>query len=263
MATALGQLVTDGPHNQHTRVGEKTASAHDQDSDSSTFPSTNLRHSTVQELAKQISHSSTDAIDSERKPILGSNDPESPLNPSGNKFNARAWAQNIAKIAKQSGQDFRRTGLCFQNLNVFGYGTAADYQKDVANIWLALPGIIARRVFPGSSTSGHTRLDILHQFDGILRPGELCVVLGPPGSGCSTFLKTISGDRNGLYIGENSYFNYQGIPDKEMHAAHRGDAIYTAETDVHFPNLTVGETLSFASMARCQKELPQGVSRDQ
>lgn len=89
----------------------------------------------------------------------------------------------------------------------------------------------------------------------------MCVVLGLPSSGCSTFLKTLSRDRDGLFVGEDSYFNYEGISDKELHTAHRGDAIYTAEVDVHFPKLTVGETLEFAAQARCPRELLQGISR--
>ena len=91
----------------------------------------------------------------------------------------------------------------------------------------------------------------------------MCVVLGPPGSGCSTFLKAIAGETNGIYVNKASYFNYQGISAEELHTAHRGDAIYTAEVDVHFPQLTVGETLSFASRARCQRILPHGISRNQ
>lgn len=35
-----------------------------------------------------------------------------------------------------------------------------------------------------------------------------------------------------------------------MHQQFRGEAIYTAETDIHFPQLTVGETLKFAARAR-------------
>ena len=46
-----------------------------------------------------------------------------------------------------------------------------------------------------------------------------------------------------------------------MHTHHRGEAIYTAEVDVHFPMLTVGETLTFAARARAPRELPPGVSR--
>lgn len=143
---------------------------------------------------------------------------------------------------------------------MFGYGTPTNFQKNVGNIWLALPGIV-RHLF--NSTAGQTRIDILREFEGLINPGEMCVVLGPPGSGCSTFLKAISGETNGIFINEGSYFNYQGISAEEMHTAHRGDCIYTAEVDVHFPHLTVGETLTFASRARCQKVLPQGITRNQ
>lgn len=217
------------------------------------------RHSIVQELAREYTRQSAVSIDDSHA-IFESTDPESPLNPRGERFDAQAWAKAIARVANEGNQDFRHVGLCFQNLNVFGYGTTTDFQKDVANVWLALPGM-ARRLF--SRTAGQTRIDILHHFDGLIRPGEMCVVLGPPGSGCSTFLKAISGETNGIYINEDAYFNYQGISAKEMHTAHRGDAIYTAEVDVHFPQLTVGETLTFASRARCRRNLPQGVSRDE
>ena len=42
----------------------------------------------------------------------------------------------------------------------------------------------------------------------------------------------------------------------------RGEMIYQAETDVHFPHLTVGQILMFASLARTPKNRPDGVSRD-
>ncbi|KAK5270552.1 Multidrug resistance protein [Exophiala xenobiotica] len=216
------------------------------------------RHSIVKELAR--SYTKDSGSNSESKAIFESSDLDSPLNPRGEKFNARAWATNVAKVASERDQQFRQVGLCFQNLNVFGYGTPTDFQKDVGNVWLALPGMTRRLL---TSRGGQTRIDILRQFDGLIRPGEMCVVLGPPGSGCSTFLKTVAGETNGLYVSEGSYFNYQGMSAKEMHTAHRGDAIYTAEVDVHFPKLTVGETLTFASRARCQRELPPGIDRDQ
>ncbi|KAK0713451.1 ATP-binding cassette transporter [Lasiosphaeria miniovina] len=216
----------------------------------------------VQDLACQFTENSTNDQDSKANNlhIFGSNDPNSLLNPRGGKFNAHAWATNLAKTAHQRGQSFRRVGLCLQNLSVFGYGTPADFQKDVANIWLALPAMVRRLLSP---KTGHTRIDILRHFDAIIHPGEMCIVLGPPSSGCSTLLKTISGDTNGFHVSKGSYFNYHGISADEMHTAHRGDAIYTAEVDVHFPQLTVGETLTFASRARCPKELPQTIDRNQ
>jgi ABC-type multidrug transport system permease subunit/ABC-type multidrug transport system ATPase subunit len=48
---------------------------------------------------------------------------------------------------------------------------------------------------------------------------------------------------------------------KEMHTHHRGEAIYTAEVDTHFPQLTVGDTLTFAAHARAPRQLPPGVSK--
>lgn len=47
-----------------------------------------------------------------------------------------------------------------------------------------------------------------------------------------------------------------------MHTHHRGEAIYTAEVDVHFPQLTVGDTLTFAARARAPRQVPGGISRN-
>ena len=53
-----------------------------------------------------------------------------------------------------------------------------------------------------------------------------------------------------------------GISAKQMHNDFRGEAIYTAETDVHFPQLSVGQTLKFAAQARAPKNRIPGVSQD-
>lgn len=44
-----------------------------------------------------------------------------------------------------------------------------------------------------------------------------------------------------------------------MYKDFRGEAIYTAEVDVHFPQLTVGDTLSFAARARAPRHTPGGL----
>lgn len=46
-----------------------------------------------------------------------------------------------------------------------------------------------------------------------------------------------------------------------MHTQFRGEAIYTAEVDVHFPQISVGDTLSFAAKARSPRHVPGGLSR--
>jgi ABC-type multidrug transport system ATPase subunit len=82
-------------------------------------------------------------------------------------------------------------------------------------------------------------------------------------SGCSTFLKTVAGETSGLYIDEKSHINYQGIAPKQMHKDFRGEAIYTAEVDVHFPMLSVGQTLEFAAQARAPRHIPGGIGRQE
>lgn len=132
--------------------------------------------------------------------------PDSPLNPSSENFSGLEWAKAIVDLVHQGGAKFRNSSIAFQNLNVYGFGASTDYQKDVANVWLSLAGM-ARSLFSGGDKQ---RIDILRGFDGVVKKGEMLVVLGPPGSGCSTFLKTIAGEMNGLYHDDDSYFNYHG-----------------------------------------------------
>ena len=54
-----------------------------------------------------------------------------------------------------------------------------------------------------------------------------------------------------------------GISAAQMNKQFRGEAIYTAETDVHFPQLTVADTLKFAALARAPRNRLPGVSRTQ
>lgn len=73
----------------------------------------------------------------------------------------------------------------------------------------------------------------------------MCLVLGTPGSGCTTFLKTIANEREGFYhVGGD--VNYAGIDAQEMAKSYKGELVYNAEDDIHIPTLTVGQTLNFA-----------------
>lgn len=43
----------------------------------------------------------------------------------------------------------------------------------------------------------------------------------------------------------------------------RGDMVYQAETDVHFPHLTVGQTLLYAALAKTPANRLPGISREE
>lgn len=182
-------------------------------------------------------------------------EPGSPLDPQSSNFRSRDWAKAFYNAVSQSSRR-RIAGVAIKSLHVFGYGSPTDYQKTVGNSILELPSLVARLF-----GSRRTRIDVLQNIEGLVRPGEMLCVLGPPGSGCSTLLKTIAGDTFGLNVTEDSLINYEGIPSSKMHSSFRGEAIYTAEVDAHFPMLTVNDTLYFAAMARTPYSLPDGVKR--
>jgi ABC-type multidrug transport system ATPase subunit len=184
----------------------------------------------------------------------------SPLDPNGENFNARAWCKAMLHMQEEDDKAHppRTAGLSFRDLNVHGFGSPTDYQKSVGNVWLEAASL------PTKLKGGNkTKINILRNLDGLVESGEMLVVLGPPGSGCSTFLKTVTGETHGFFVDEQSKLNYQGISAEKMSKNFRGEAIYTAEVDVHFPNLTVGQTLYFAARARAPRHIPGGATVSQ
>jgi ATP-binding cassette subfamily G (WHITE) protein 2 (PDR) len=211
----------------------------------------------VTDLARRFSKQSEQTDSSSKNPFEAEGDPELDVNSPS--FKPRSWIKSLLHLSSRDPEhhQMRTAGFAFKNLNVHGFGTATDYQKTLGNLWLGIPGMITSML----GLTKKRRIDILTHLDGVVYPGELLVVLGPPGSGCSTFLKTVSGETHGFFVDESSEINYQGISPKMMNKDFRGENIYTAEVDVHFPNMTVGQTLSFAAQARAPRHIPGGIPR--
>lgn len=119
--------------------------------------------------------------------------------------------------------------------------------------------------------------DILSGFEGVVRPGEMlreflacfctvyltwhsAVVLGSPGSGSSTFLKTLANHRGEYYAVEGSV-HYDSLSPEDIASHYRGDVQYCPEDDVHFPSLTVDQTISFAAKLRAPRSRVNGQTR--
>ena len=157
----------------------------------------------VQRLARQYSKVST--VTGGENPFESEKDTE--LDPTSGNFRPRAWVKSMLKVHAGDEERFkpRSAGIAFRNLSAFGQSAPTDYQKTVGNYGLELVGL-ARRLMG----HGPRRVDILRNLDGLVHAGEMLVVLGPPGSGCSTFLKTIAGETHGFKVHKDSYMNYQG-----------------------------------------------------
>ena len=101
---------------------------------------------------------------------------------------------------------------------------------------------------------------LLQNFTGSARPGQMTLVIGRPGSGCSTFLKTIANQRSG-YLGVNGDVKYAGISAAEFEKRYKGEAVYNEEDDVHYPTLTVKQTLEFALSLKSPGQVLPGYTK--
>ncbi|PYH99374.1 hypothetical protein BO71DRAFT_369301 [Aspergillus ellipticus CBS 707.79] len=182
------------------------------------------------------------------------------LDPTSDQFDQHKWVRMILKLLDREGIPRPPlTGVVFQHLNVSGSGSALQYQNNVFSTLLA--PFRPQEYLPCVQRTPEKH--ILRDFDGLLRSGELLIVLGRPGSGCSTFLKSLCGELHGLKLRKSSEIQFNGISMEQMHKEFKGEVLYNQEVDKHFPHLTVGQTLEFAAAARTPEIRLHGISRQQ
>ncbi|KAL8970742.1 MAG: hypothetical protein Q9183_001377 [Haloplaca sp. 2 TL-2023] len=144
----------------------------------------------------------------------------------------------------------RHVGLIFKNLTVKGMGLGAALQPTLSDPFLGLPRLLSALFSKGKTASSKPPVrTLLNDFTGCVRPGEMLLVLGRPGSGCSTFLKVLANQRFG-YENISGDVTYGGTGSKEMGKNYRGEIVYNPEDDLHYATLSVKNTLSFALKTR-------------
>ncbi|KAG1859914.1 ABC-2 type transporter-domain-containing protein [Suillus tomentosus] len=157
------------------------------------------------------------------------------------------FEQTLKDLVRRRGEESikaRELGVLFNDLRVVGLGARASLQPTMGtmlNPFIALQNIATMHKPPIR--------DILSGFEGVVMPGEMLLVLGRPGSGCSTFLKVLSNQTSEYHAVEGEVC-YDSFTPEEIAKKYRGDVIYCPEDDVHFPTLTVEQTLSFAIKTR-------------
>jgi hypothetical protein len=133
----------------------------------------------VYKLARRITGSSTVSGPNQslRNPFLDSSDPAT--NPLSEKFNLKTWLQTLMALAiREQGEVPRHNlGVAFRSLSVYGFGSPTDYQKDFANTLLEGPAFVRKLL----GKSHQRKINILRDMDGLVKRGEMLVVLGRPG----------------------------------------------------------------------------------
>ena len=175
-------------------------------------------------------------------------------------FNVEAVLRGVDHRNSASGIKKKHVGVIWDKLSVYGYGGTRQYIKvfpdafvDFINLWDPIAHMCGKRK--------GKQVQILQNFHGVLKPGEMCLVLGRPGSGCTTFLRTISNQRIG-YSNITGEVAYGGVDAKTFGKYYRGECVYNGEDDIHHPSLTVEQTLGFALDARTPRKRPGGMTKN-
>lgn len=158
---------------------------------------------------------------------------------------------------RKDGRSAKKVGVVWKGLNVKGIGSTATFAKTVPDAIVGTFGPdlyrLITRFVPALRLGRHQQTrKLINDFSGVLKDGEMMLVLGRPGSGCSTFLKAIANNRES-YAAVEGDVHYGGISAEKQAKQFRGEVNYNEEDDVHFANLNVWQTLTFALTTKTRK----------
>ncbi|KAH7834972.1 hypothetical protein Vadar_021552 [Vaccinium darrowii] len=154
--------------------------------------------------------------------------------------------QKMRKRIDKVGVELPRVVVAYKNLRVEAECEVVR-GKPLPTLWNSLKSFVSDCTKLLGLKSQEAKINIIDDFSGIIKPGRITLLLGPPGCGKSTLLKALSGnlDKSVKVAGEVFYNGYkleEFIPQKT--------SAYISQNDLHIPEMTVRESLDFS--ARCQ-----------
>lgn len=163
---------------------------------------------------------------------------EPPAKEKTNEWRLKARLEELDQEELAAGFKRRELGVTWTNLTVRVPDSEAAVHENCLSQFNIVSRIQQYRHQPPTRT-------ILHNTHGCVKPGEMLLVLGRPGSGCSTLLKMLSNLRGGYKeIDGNIWFGNMSYQEAE---AYKGQIIMNTEEEVFFPSLTVEQTMDFAT----------------
>ncbi|KAK0628734.1 ABC-2 type transporter-domain-containing protein [Bombardia bombarda] len=214
------------------------------------------------QLRRELSHASrisrtqshAKSADAEKGQSLSdttSSDPE--------QFDLESALRGDLDAEREAGIRPKHIGVYWDGLTVKGMGGSTNFVKTFPDAFVDFFDYYTPiRNLLGLGRKG-TEATLLDNFKGICKPGEMVLVLGKPGSGCTTFLKNIANQRYG-YTNVDGDVLYGPFNAKEF-KQYRGEAVYNAEDDLHHPTLSVEQTLGFALDVKMPGKLPAGITK--
>lgn len=250
----LQQQTPDGPVEEQVVLGDDSStSEHEDESEikttkASTRPTLQSRQSqpmTEEDLFRVLSRRRTSQSQGLSKARTGQSHNSAEEDEGINNLISKMFGHTRQAASEE--EKTRHQGVIFKHLTVKGMGVGAALQPSVGDFFLN-PARFVKNLFakgPRKAAGKPPVRTILDDFSGVIKPGEMCLVLGRPGSGCSTFLKIIGNQRFGFEEVAGDV-TYGGTDAEEMRKKYRSEVLYNPEDDLHYATLKVKDTLEFA-----------------
>lgn len=173
----------------------------------------------------------------------------------GDAFDLTRYLEEQHSQLTEAGIKPKNMGVIWKNLTVRGFGPDA---RSILTNWSVVRKTL--EFWKWFKTNG-TEVTILHDNDGFVKAGEMLLVLGRPGAGCSTLLRSLANMRSSFTAVEGDV-SYGGIDAKEFGKYFKGEVCYNEEEDLHYPTLTTEETLRFALKTKTPSTRLPGESKE-
>jgi ATP-binding cassette subfamily G (WHITE) protein 2 (SNQ2) len=141
----------------------------------------------------------------------------------------------------------RKLGVTWKNLTVKGISSDAAFNENVLS-----------QFYPFGKTGKNIPMKtIIDNSYGCVKPGEMLLVLGRPGAGCTSLLSMLSNRRLG-YAEINGEVSFGAMSSDEA-KGYRGQIVMNTEEEIFFPTLSVGDTIDFATRMKVPNHLPPDI----
>ncbi|KAF7731539.1 hypothetical protein EC973_009303 [Apophysomyces ossiformis] len=153
-------------------------------------------------------------------------------------FALAEYMKELLQDQRLEGRDHQKLGLVWKNLTVEGLGAGAHTIPTVLSKITDLLPILGK---------AKAKKTILNNLNGFCKQGEMLLVLGRPGAGCTSLLKVLSDLRESFLSIDGDVCYVTCKLDKDVFPKdYRGRVVYHDEEDHHYPTLTTKETLQQA-----------------